>query len=82
MKITIRLFASYRDLVGRSEFDLELGEAASVADVLDHLKGLFPKLSERLGSNTLIALNAEYTSLANPVKDGDEMALFPPVSGG
>lgn len=82
MKVTVKLFASYRDAIGKDQVELEVDDPASVATVLTRLKELFPKLSERLGVNMLIALNAEYASIKSPVKDGDEMALFPPVSGG
>jgi len=82
VKVTVKLFASYRDAIGKDQVELEVDDPASVATVLTRLKELFPKLSERLGVNMLIALNAEYASIKSPVKDGDEMALFPPVSGG
>ena len=82
MKIKVKLFASYQDLAGKSEVELKVDPGASVATVLNQLKELFPRLSERLGFNTLIALNGEYVSVTSPVQDGDEMAIFPPVSGG
>jgi MoaD family protein len=82
MKVKVKFFASYRDLAGKSEIELNVDQDDSVATVLDKLKEFFPRLSERLGSNMLIALNAEYASITNPVRDGDEIALFPPVSGG
>jgi MoaD family protein len=82
VKIKVKLFASYRDLAGKNDIELDLNPGSTVTTVLIQLKELFPKLSERLSANTLIALNTEYASPTHPIQDGDEIAIFPPVSGG
>jgi molybdopterin synthase catalytic subunit len=74
MRVTVRLFASLRELAGSSSLELE--NVASVADV-------WPRLG--LGdepAGLLYAVNREYVSSDQPLADGDEVALIPPVSGG
>lgn len=75
--ITIRYFASLRESVGRAEDRIEASGIATVADAWAHV-ARDTELPERV----LIAVNHEYTGLDHPLKDGDEVALFPPVTGG
>lgn len=76
MKINVKYFASMRDRVGRSDERVELADGATVS-------GLWGAVSkEALPENTLIAVNMEYTDLSHVLKDGDEVAFFPPVTGG
>ena len=77
MTITVRYFASLRETVGRAEDRLDASGIGTVADVWAHLAA-----GTALPERVLIAVNHEYTDLAHPVKDGDEVALFPPVTGG
>ncbi len=72
----VRLFASLRELAGRREQDLDLAEGATVADVWPALRlgALPPGLAH--------ALNRGYVDPSAPLRDGDEVALIPPVSGG
>lgn len=77
MTITVRYFASLRETVGRVEDHLDAGDIRTVADVWARL-GVQADMPERV----LIAVNHEYTDFEHPVKDGDEVALFPPVTGG
>ncbi|MEQ6342495.1 MAG: molybdopterin converting factor subunit 1 [Gammaproteobacteria bacterium] len=78
MNIKIRYFASMRDRMGRAEETVSVdGDAVTVAD-------LWKKVSsgQDLPGSTLIAVNMEYTDGAATVKNGDEVAFFPPVTGG
>ncbi len=80
--LKVILFASLRDLVGSSEIELDLtAEATTVRDVFNTLEGQFPGL-KRYESSLLIAVNQEYTGWERSVTSGDEIAFFPPVSGG
>ncbi len=80
--LKVILFASLRDLVGRSEVELDLaGEGTTVRDIFNRLEVQFPGL-KRYESILLIAVNQEYTGWEQSVTAGDEIAFFPPVSGG
>lgn len=75
MSIKIRYFASLKERVGRSEEHFnEAGLTA--ADIWQTLTG------QELPDNVLIAVNMEYAEQSIIVQDGDELAFFPPVTGG
>jgi molybdopterin synthase catalytic subunit len=77
VNIHVRLFAALREQVGTSHVDLELPEGAHVADVWPALGlgGIEP-------SSLAFALNRAYADREDVLRDGDEVALIPPVSGG
>ncbi len=76
MKVSVKYFANMRDRMGRADETVELDEGATVAS-------LWAKVSdEPMPENTLIAVNMEYTNTEEALKDGDEVAFFPPVTGG
>ena len=77
MSIKVRFFASFRERVGRSEDAIDTPRALTVAEVWSQTAGGKP-----LPANVLVAVNMEYASLDRKVKDGDEVAFFPPVTGG
>ncbi len=77
MSIKVRYFASLKELVGRSEQDLSCTSSLSVRDVW-----LQSTENQELPDNILAALNMEYVSFEAVAKDGDEVAFFPPVTGG
>ncbi len=79
--VTIRLFAGLRDLVGTRELRLDLRQNSRVSDLFLLLTRQFPAL-EAYRNSLMIAVNEEYGSWDSPVKAGDEVAFFPPVSGG
>lgn len=79
--ITVRFFASLRDRVGHRELALELADHACVRDLLARLAERFPLLSDRLPL-ARVAVNEEYAALEAALRDGDQVALLPPVSGG
>ena len=74
--INVRYFASLRERLGRNEEQVQLAGIVTVADVWRRVaNGPMP-------ANTLIAINQEYAGPDSPVKAGDEVAFFPPVTGG
>ena len=77
MPITVKYFASLRERMGRDQDLLQASEAGTVADVWQRASDGQP-----LPSNTLCAVNMEYVNNSHPVQDGDEVAFFPPVTGG
>ena len=76
MRVVVRLFAGLREQRGTSRLEVDLGDGASVADVWPAL-GLGPE-----PSGLLYAVNRTYAEREQPLTDGDEVALIPPVSGG
>jgi len=81
MRVTIRLFARLRELVGRDELGRELDGAPTVGDVWSALAREFPTL-EAYGASVSAAVNDDYAPMSRSVADGDEVAFLPPVSGG
>lgn len=81
MLVTVKFFASYRELFGEDQLLIEIEEGCTVGDVLDLLKARFPALREQ-GYMPLTACNLTHVSKKHVLADGDEMAIFPPVSGG
>ena len=76
MNITVKYFASLREQTGKAEELLTLNEATTIADVWKSVSGA--KDSE----NILMAINMEYVKSDAIIKEGDEVAFFPPVTGG
>ena len=78
MNVKIRYFASMRDRMGRAEDTVTVdGDTLTIADLW---KQVAP--GQSLPASTLIAVNMEYTDAAQKLKNGDEVAFFPPVTGG
>jgi molybdopterin synthase catalytic subunit len=81
VKVTIKLFARMREVVGTSTLERDLKNNATVADVKNSLQAEFPQLAE-VAPRTIVSVNKEFADEQTPVADGDEVAFFPPVSGG
>ena len=77
MAIQVRFFASLRERMGRAEEAIDSAEIVTVADVWARVAG-----GLALPPSTLVAVNTEYADVNHRVKDGDEVAFFPPVTGG
>ena len=81
MRVTVRLFARLRDLVGAGELVRDVPAGATVRTVWDGLVSEHPGLAP-YGESMSCAVNADYSRLTAAVADGDEVAFLPPVSGG
>ncbi len=79
IQVRVRLFASYREAAGTGDLDVVLPAEARVADLAAALAQRFPRLRVDTG---LIAVNHEYVGPELRLRDGDEAAFIPPVSGG
>lgn len=81
MRVTVRLFARLRELVGAGELQRDAPEGATVAGVWDSLARDYPAVAAYAASMSC-AVNAEYAPMTTPLREGDEVAFLPPVSGG
>ena len=77
MAIQVRYFAALREHMGRSGVVLTAERLRTVAEVWAAAAQDSP-----IPDRTLCAVNMEYAEFDTPVKDGDEVAFFPPVTGG
>ncbi|MBV9852875.1 MAG: molybdopterin converting factor subunit 1 [Armatimonadetes bacterium] len=81
MTVTVLFFAHYQDIAGGREQARPLPDGATVADLAALLAREDPRL-EGLLSYARVAVNADYADAATMLRDGDEVALMPPMSGG
>jgi len=79
--IRVRLFARYAELVGRAEAAVSVPLPATVGDVVRRLRDDIPA-ARALPERPLAAVNLRQVKLDARVKDGDEVALLPPIAGG
>jgi molybdopterin synthase sulfur carrier subunit len=77
MTVHVRFFASLRERLGIEDTQISLPAGATVVDVWREVLG-----AAELPANILVAINQDYAALDAPVRDGDEVAFFPPVTGG
>ncbi len=81
MQIRILFFGMLKDLAGRSGESLNLPEHSILSDVLVHYKKTDPRWND-LAASIAMSVNREYAGPQVKLKEGDEVALLPPVSGG
>ena len=81
MKVRVLFFARLRDLLGRESVELDNPEIHSAGDAYRILRIRYPQL-EAFSRSLMVAVNQEFADWETPVREGDELALFPPVSGG
>jgi molybdopterin synthase sulfur carrier subunit len=75
--VRVRYFASLRERLGRAEDSVMIEPGTTVAEVWTKVTG-----GGDMPANLLMAVNLEYVRPEQPVRDGDEVAFFPPVTGG
>ncbi len=81
MKVRVLFFARLRDLLGRESVELDSPKIRSAGDAYQILRAQYPEL-DAFSRSLLVAVNQEFADWETPVREGDELALFPPVSGG
>jgi molybdopterin synthase catalytic subunit len=81
MRVKVLFFGMLKDIVGRSEEQLEVPEDHRLGGVFELYASRFPRLREMAGS-IVLARNHEFSDPSERVSEGDEVALLPPVSGG
>ncbi|MBT6441410.1 MAG: molybdopterin converting factor subunit 1 [Alphaproteobacteria bacterium] len=78
-------FAWFRQRIGQGEEDIDLpADVSTVGELITWLQGRGPGYAAALDDLSVVrvAVNQEFSSLSDPVANSDEVALFPPVTGG
>src|SRR5215203_3757921 len=81
MKITIKLFASFREAAGLTEAAVEIAPGMTVAEVWQGILEQHPRLAP-LSRSAGMAVNGRYIQPSTVLAEGDVVAFLPPVSGG
>jgi MoaE-MoaD fusion protein len=83
MRVQVIAFGVLKDWLGSSANTVELPEGASVAELLEHLRsGIAVRTPPLALRGIAVSVNAEYAQTTHILRDGDEVGLLPPVSGG
>lgn len=81
MRIQVLYFAVFRERLGRDDETLELADGARVSDALAALAAKHEPIAT-LRTKFRVAVNQDFTDEDRELRDGDELALIPPVAGG
>ncbi len=81
MKVRVKLFAAFREVVGTKEEEIDLPVGTTVSGLLDDYIRRFPAL-ERYREHIILSVNREYGAPSRVLKEGDEVSFLPPVTGG
>jgi molybdopterin converting factor subunit 1 len=81
VQVRLLFFASIKDIVGARQIDVEVPSGSTVGHLLGMLEEKYPRIAG-YRSILLTSVNEEYAKPDTTIADGDEVAIFPPVSGG
>jgi molybdopterin converting factor subunit 1 len=81
VQVKLLFFASIKDIVGARQIELDVPAGATVGDLLTHLESKYPRIRD-YRPVVLTSVNEDYADQKTRVAEGDEVAIFPPVSGG
>lgn len=81
MRVNVLLFATLKDRAGTKTVTIELPDSATISDAREALAAAYPALAAHLPT-AIAALNQEFADATDAIQPGDELAFFPPVSGG
>ena len=81
MRIQVRFFAAYREIVGSRAVSWSAREGLTLEELLDGVLAKYPGLAGHRGT-MLLAVNHDFAGSNRVLQEGDEVALLPPVSGG
>ena len=81
LRIRVLFFAIAGELAGEGSIELELDSPATASDAEEKLKERYDWLGKQLSSYR-IAVDEEFAGADTPIRDGSELAIIPPVSGG
>ncbi len=80
MKVRVRLFASLREIFKSPYLEVEVPDNATVADLVEVIREEAPHLGR--GGRFHVTINKDFAEMDAKLKEGDEVAIFPPVGGG
>ncbi len=81
--VTIRLFAILRNMVGKDQIELEIKGESKFKDLVSDLRSQFPQVVDMIDKKrVLVSVNQDLADENTIIKDGDEIAIMPPFSGG
>ncbi|MEP6923048.1 MAG: molybdopterin converting factor subunit 1, partial [Pyrinomonadaceae bacterium] len=82
ISVKVLFFGAAKDLAGTNEKMFGLPENISAAEAFTFILQSIPTVREKFGKSLLFAVNQSYVTGEETIKEGDELAIFPPVSGG
>lgn len=81
--ITVKYFASLRSIAGKEEDQFNMGSEITLINLTHEISKTAPIIGEMiLGKKVMVSVNLDVASLESIIRDGDEIALLPPFSGG
>ena len=81
--IKVKYFANLRSIAGKEEDQFDMGSETTLKNLSHEISKTAPKIGEMiLGKKIMVSVNLDVASLEAIIKDGDEVALLPPFSGG
>jgi len=81
--ITVKYFASLRSVTGKEEEQFSMGSETTLEKLSEEISKSAPKLGEMIrGNKIIVSVNMDVVQSGAVIKDGDEIALLPPFSGG
>ena len=81
MIVRAEFYSRLRELVGSNSLEIVLGEGATVYDMREQLCGVYPKLRD-FKKSMLFGIGVEFVNLEQPLRNGEVVAIMPPVQGG
>jgi MoaE-MoaD fusion protein len=81
VRVKVLFFGMLKDIAGRSQDELQIPGGTRLGDVFDIYAARYPRISQ-LAASIVLACNQEFGDRSTNIRDGDEIAFLPPVSGG
>ena len=80
MKVKVHYLGQFRDFTGKREEELDVKNGITVEGIREQVRSIYSKIAAK--EEVLVAVNGSFGSLDQVIHEGDEVAFFPPVSGG
>ena len=81
MNVRAEFYSRLRELVGASNLEIALPDNATVSDLMQHLFSEYPKLRD-FQNSMLFGIGVNFVEKSHPLRDGEVIAIMPPVQGG